>query len=440
MPFQRIDGTAQGSLAAVSPARSRSLRVGIVLAAALLLSLLVAAWNSSSSSASVARSSASSAPIKIGFFSILTGADELYPDAQAGAKAAVRGINARGGINGHKVVLETCDVQSNVDIAEQCARTFVSDHVVASVGNLDNYGPEETPILQAAKIPIVGDESLDSSTQYNSPVEFPYSSGFVGEFAAGSYYGLKVLKPAQKSYAFVGLQIPVVGALEASVESTVKKQGGTWDGFISMPETTTAFAPYVAAVMAKHPQIVYLGMSGAQGAEFALAAEAAGAKFRIFHTAQAYPPATLASLGPKTAFAKSILFDSDVPAASATSEFPALKTFNSDIAAEYKAGDSYAGPKYRSIAQEEVWYSFHAAFAVAANIKGQITAASMLAELRTAKNLNIGLQSPWTPNASGPKGYTRVSNWQEYMLKESGGTFGLASAKSFSVESFVTGQ
>ncbi len=420
------------------PFQSRSLRVTTLLAAALLLSLGVAAWNSSSSRASVAHP-ASAAPIKLGFFSILTGADELYPDAQAGAKAAVRGINARGGIDGHQVVLETCDAQSNVDVAEQCARKFVTDHVVAAVGNLDNYGPEETPILQSAGIPIIGDESLDSSTQYNSPVEFPYSSGFVGEFAAGSYYGLKVLKPALKSYAFVGLQIPVVAALESSVESTVKKQGGTWDGFISMPETTTAFAPYVAAVMAKNPKVVYLGMSGAQGAEFALAAEAAGAKFRIFHTAQAYPPATLASLGPKTAFAKSILFDSDVPAASATSEFPALKTFNSDIALEYKAGDSYAGPKYRSIAQEEVWYSFHAAFVVMQKIKGSITAATTLKELRVAKNLDIGLQSPWTPNAKGPKGYTRVSNWQEYMLKESNGTFALASPKSFSVESFVTG-
>ena len=47
--------------------------------------------------------------------------------------------------------------------------------------------------------------------------------------------------------------------------------------------------------------------------------------------------------------------------------------------------------------------------------------------------------APWTPNASGPTGFGRVNNWNEYMLKLVNGKLALAYPKSFSVESFVTG-
>ena len=109
------------------------------------------------------------------------------------------------------------------------------------------------------------------------------------------------------------------------------------------------------------------------------------------------------------------------------------------MAAEAQSGDKFAGPQYQSVAQEEVWYGFHAAYQVMTLIKGPITAASTLQELLTAKNIQLGLQPPWTPNAPGPKGFGRVNNWNEYMMKLVNGKFALAYPTSFSVESFVTG-
>ncbi len=451
---QRSESTPHATSAfdQATPSRRRR-RLGL-LVLPLLSAVLLAACGSSSSSSSTGSSgggsasgssttaasgasSASGSPVKLGFFVNLTGTDTQYPDGLAGAKAAVKGINSRGGINGHQVQLDYCDVQSSVNVAEECARKFVSDHVAAVVGDNTNYGPQQTAVLQSASIPEIADSSITAASQYASSIEFPINSGFVGTFASGTYYGLKLAN--QNAFGFVGVQLPVVAALESGVQSTVKKQGGEWKGFIAMPASTTSFAPYAAAASSKGADIVYLAMSGQQSAEFALASESAGYTFHAFVTAIAYTPATLATLGPNTTFGKAMLFGGDVPPPSASTQYPVLKTFQSDMAAEAQSGDKYAGPQYQSVAQEEVWYAFHAAYQVMSLIKGPITAASTLQELLTAKNVQLGLQPPWTPNAPGPKGFGRVNNWNEYMMKLVNGKFALAYPTSFSVESFVTG-
>jgi len=452
---QRSESTPYATSAFDQATPSRRRRRFGLLVLPLLSAVLLAACGSSSSSSSTSSSSggsassgssttaasgassASGSPVKLGFFVNLTGTDTQYPDGLAGAQAAVKGINSRGGINGSKVQLDYCDVQSSVNVAEECARKFVSDHVAAVVADNTNYGPQQTAVLQSANIPEIADSSITAASQYASSIEFPINSGFVGTFASGTYYGLKLA--SQNAFGFVGVQLPVVAALESGVQSTVKKQGGEWKGFIAMPASTTSFAPYAAAASSKGADIVYLAMSGQQSAEFALASESAGYKFHAFVTAIAYTPATLATLGPNTAFGKAMLFGGDVPPPSASAQYPVLKTFQSDMAAEAQTGDKYAGPQYQSVAQEEVWYGFHAAYQVMSLIKGPITAASTLQELMTAKNVQLGLQPPWTPNAPGPKGFGRVNNWNEYMMKLVNGKFALAYPTSFSVESFVTG-
>ena len=129
------------------------------------------ASSGSSTTAASGASSASGSPVKLGFFVNLTGTDTQYPDGLAGAKAAVKGINSRGGINGHQVQLDYCDVQSSVNVAEECARKFVSDHVAAVVGDNTNYGPQQTAVLQSASIPEIADSSITAASQYASSIE-----------------------------------------------------------------------------------------------------------------------------------------------------------------------------------------------------------------------------------------------------------------------------
>jgi len=418
----------------------RRYRRGLIVGSACITAALVAAGCGSSGSGAAGSGGAKS-PVKVGFLVNLTGTDIQYPDGLAGAKAAVRGINARGGIDGHPLQLEWCDVQSDVNTAESCARQMVSDGVAAVTGNQDNYGPQQTAIEQASGIPDIANDTMDASSEFTSPIEFPRSSGATGLFAAGVYYGLKVAKPAQKTFAFVGVQIPIVSALAQSTEQSVVKNGGVWKGSVEMPVTTTSFAPYVAAAASKHADITLLAMSGQQIAEFALAAEQAGDDFTTFSTAVAFPTSLLKTLDPTSAFARHMLFSADLPPWTATAQFPLLKQFDSDIQAEAKSGDKYAAPGYYSLAMLNAWYAVHMFAVVADQIHGTVDAKTMLTQLHKVSNLNFGLPPAWSPNVSGPPGFTRVSPsaWDEYMLTLVNGEFALAYPKPFSVEQFVAG-
>lgn len=368
----------------------------------------------------------------------LSGPGSQYPEVLAGAKAAVAGINSRGGIKGHPVELVYCDDQNNVNQGEACAREMVSDGVVAIADNYGNYGAQELPILAAAHIPLFAEEVQSSSLEYNSPEEFDIDPGALGTFASGAVYGKQVA--GYSTYAFDGVAAPIVVAIGQNTEKSVKLVGGKWVGELSIPLTATEFAPYVAAAQATHAQVVFLAMSTANIIEYALAAEQAGLSFHTVAAAVANTESQFQEMGPDTPFGKNMLFASPVPPRTATAEFPVLKLFNSDIAAEYARGDSYASPGEYSISQEQEWYAFYALAKIANMMSGStVTAATITAELNQAKDVNLGLQPPWTsPTISpGPSGYTRVNSFYQYMLKLQNGQLVLASPNPVNVEQYL---
>lgn len=412
----------------------------VLAVAAMATTLLFASVGTASASARAAHAGNKS-PIKIGYPVALTGTDSLYPTALAGERAAVRAIDKSGGIHGHQVVLDSCDVKSNVNEAEFCTRKLINDGVVAFVGTGDNYGPEQEPIEKSAGVADLGNFTATSPVEFNSPIEFPLTAGATGTFAAAPAYGLGVAHPKLKSFDFVGVQIPIVEALAKSTKAGILSHGGTWKGTTFVPESTTTWAPYVAAAAAKHADLTILSMAGPQMAEFALAAEAAGDNFRTFYLAEAVPTSLIKTFGPSTSFGKKLLFASYLPAWTATQQYPLLKKFLADMKAEAAAGTKYAAPSYYSIAMEFSWYAVHAFDVVASKIKGNITAKSMLSELRKVKNLTLGLTPAWSPNVKGPKGFSHVapSDFHEYMLKIVRGNWALAYPKAIPVESYVAG-
>src|SRR3954447_17446235 len=125
-----------------------------------LLSCLVAAGcgsgNGEAAESSAAQTSVSfSGPsVKVGAITSLTG-PIAYPDRVSAAKAAVAGINSRGGLAGHEVELDACDDHGNADGAAACARQMVSDGVIALVGQNSVSDNASTPILEAAGIPQI---------------------------------------------------------------------------------------------------------------------------------------------------------------------------------------------------------------------------------------------------------------------------------------------
>src|SRR4051794_6432618 len=77
---------------------------------------------------------AAAPPIKVGLIAPVGVPSFSDPQMVAAARAAVRGANARGGINGQTVQLIYCNDKNDPNLGTACARKMVSEHVVAMIG------------------------------------------------------------------------------------------------------------------------------------------------------------------------------------------------------------------------------------------------------------------------------------------------------------------
>jgi branched-chain amino acid transport system substrate-binding protein len=96
-----------------------------------------------------------------------------YVGSTAALKAWANGVNAKGGVNGHKIDLIIKDDQGNAATAVTAVKELIQqDHVVALVGE-DSYVDDAWgPIAKAAGVPVIGGGPYDSVMETN-PDFFP---------------------------------------------------------------------------------------------------------------------------------------------------------------------------------------------------------------------------------------------------------------------------
>ena len=156
-----------------------------------------AASSTSSTSAATSASSGSTAtgsPIKLSLI-----ADMDFPPAgvslatarpDQAAQAAIKAVNAAGGVHGHPLVLSVCDSRGNGNTANACARTAVANGTVADVGGF-NFAGTPVEIMNAGKLPMIGRTPGFNPKEYALPTIFPYFG--VGEtgMSAAVYAAVK---------------------------------------------------------------------------------------------------------------------------------------------------------------------------------------------------------------------------------------------------------
>jgi ABC-type branched-subunit amino acid transport system substrate-binding protein len=418
----------------------RHLRLPVACASILLLAAAAGCSSSSSTSQSSGQNSSGSSAnlgtVKVGTIVPLTGAGPQYPEILAGAEAAVKAFNSSGGVDGHQLQLVSCDDQNNLNQGLACAREMVQDHIIALVGNYGNYGPEETPILVAAGIPEIGEATIYSANQYNSPNEFMLDAGTFTQFVPQVVYAMQTLHSTKLSCAAAA--VAIAAAICDTAKSAADVLSAKWTGTTQIPITATDYAPYVAAANSQGAQFVDIADSAEAVIQYASSAEQTGASFRLALSALSNTTSDLQKLNPSTSFGSHILFGSPVPPVSAAAQYPLLNTFKADMAAEASTGNSNASPSSYSIGQEQEWFAFYAFSQVAKLISGKtLTAATLMAELKVAKNVQLGLIPPWTPNATGPKNFSRVSEPIGFVLGISNGQYSLVSPSAVNLEQFL---
>src|SRR5882762_9269466 len=124
-------------------------RIGFVIVAGVLVA---AASGCGGGSSSGTGANSGGATIKLG---VIANSHDLKV-VQAGAEAAIADINATGGVHGHPLELDVCDNQLKASAAAACARRFISESVVATVGDESSYGSDTNSLLANAKIAGIG--------------------------------------------------------------------------------------------------------------------------------------------------------------------------------------------------------------------------------------------------------------------------------------------
>jgi ABC-type branched-subunit amino acid transport system substrate-binding protein len=158
---------------------SRDIAV-LAAASAAVLGLLTACSSSSKTPTTSAKGKTSGAPVKLMWIGALTGPANHAGDVLAGAKAAVKAINASGGVKGRPLSLIACDDAFDANKGAACARQAKTEGVVAIVGEDTSTGDSTMPALDAAGIPSIG-ISASSPSENKSAFAFPLGSGSAGE-------------------------------------------------------------------------------------------------------------------------------------------------------------------------------------------------------------------------------------------------------------------
>lgn len=357
--------------------------------------------------AQAAKHKAPQPPIKIGEIVPINTATGTQVQPYTGVKAAVRGINAAGGVDHRKLQLVFCNEGGDPNAATACANLMVADKVVATVyDSSTTAGLQVSQILKAARIPEIY-PNVEFSGQYSLPNVFPLDGGH--PFAFGGMIQLAHSLYNVKSLDIVRLNVPAVALYSTVIENAAKNVGVKVVNTINIPVSVTDYSSYAQQIAQDKPDAVITVIIESQCTPLIEAiAQAGDTNIRYLSDPATCGAPELAQLGP---LANGMMAVSTLPPIADTA-LPGIRLFLKDMQREANSGDTNAATS--QIGQNTLigWMAVQGFAKAAASVKGSLTSLSLLTYLHKAKNLNVQGLATWSPGAIGPlQGYRSVTNF-----------------------------
>jgi ABC-type branched-subunit amino acid transport system substrate-binding protein len=215
-----------------------------------------------------------------------------FPQNGTGFNAAVKAINASGGINGRKINGVVCDDQVNTTAAATCAHNAVSAGAAAVV----EFSQEiETidPVINAANIPLI--ELPLASSQLSEPNLYEIELGAVGDQAGYAVAQVKYLHSKKNSFAYPDL--PAAGAAVPAWNDTFKAHGWPTGKAIAVPIPVPDPTPYAAAAVSGGTKAVAITLGAGENNKLIIAIRQSGSNVPIIQTADAESADQVKALG-----------------------------------------------------------------------------------------------------------------------------------------------
>lgn len=410
----------------------RKALLAILAVGTLALSACSSSSTSSSSGTSGTSSgSASSTPITLGIIVPIHAVVD-YSEAVSAAKGAVRAINAAGGVNGHKLVLLTCNSALLPTTEQACDRQMIAAHPAAMVGNAlytaEGFGDSA---FRAAGIAQIGNyPSGVSETDPNSYLFF----GGQTYANAGQLYAAP--KWAGNTVGVVRLDFPYTAPYTAFYTKACPTIGCKVVSSTVIPSNSvTDFSTYASQLLAGHPQVIVPDL-GPLIIPLMATLDQLGYTGKII--AQDTNFTTKNFLAQPQKVQDQYIISTPFPPPFAT-QVQGIKMFLSEMAAEKAAGDAGA-PTYTNYSQTatmDAWLAVHT-FAEIASQAHAYDAASFKKAIDAAHDVNTyGLTPPWNPNHVNFPPLPRASNDSWYYYIENNGSPKLLNTSSVAVTPIV---
>ncbi|HXY94980.1 MAG TPA: ABC transporter substrate-binding protein [Acidimicrobiia bacterium] len=292
------------------------------------------------------------------------------PELPNGAKAAVKALDKKDGIDGHPVTLTVCDTKNDPNTATACGQQAVDGKYLAVVGSQTVQAGKYLPVIQAAQIPSVGNNAADAS-DFVSPASFPLSGGLVST-PGGLAEALADAGAKKISVGYIDL--PQGAIIPTLVDMALKRYNLQVQNKVAIPAGAPDLASYVEAATANGTDGIVLAITGQDAINFIqsyIASGKTGVKFALITTDAA---AVLKAIkGQKLDFYGAISYDRR----------------NKQFLADMKAA-GYKNP----VGQEIVSYA--AVMAVANLAKGMtpLDGPTLYAKIPTVTDLDLGSIMP----------------------------------------------
>ncbi|OHV44545.1 ABC transporter substrate-binding protein [Pseudofrankia sp. BMG5.36] len=400
---------------------------GTAVAALLATAVLLTACGGGSSSSSSPTGSAAptakltGAPIKIGQIAPTDNSFYNTPDYVAVARAAVRGVNARGGINGRPLELVYCNDQFDPNKAAACARKLVDEHVVATVKSIvAQGGAQVSDILAKAGIPQVGLGAL-------TPTEYKASNSYLMDGGLNYPYAAAMMGAAQEGRKKVFIATTdnaPAGPFIAAMQQVAAKLSMQVVGTQKLPVTTADYAPFVTAIQRSGADSAVIALTQQGVVQTLQAADQNGVRVSWLLNSGTLRPQDYGQLSGDVT--DTIIHGTSVPPLSAADDNPAVRRMSEDLQAELASGDKDADPKALFGTSLLAWPAVVAVAELLAKAPTK-DAPGLVAQLDAAKDLDLGVLPPWTPTESVSTTYPRISNPFAYLVKVTDGEPVLAS-------------
>ncbi|MCB5178319.1 ABC transporter substrate-binding protein [Streptomyces antimicrobicus] len=162
------------------------------------------------------------------------------------AKAYARWVNSKGGINGHKLRVLTCNERNTPTGAADCARQAVAEKAVAVVGSYSQHGRAFMAPLEAAGIPFIGGYGV-SAEEFQSTLSFPVNGGQPALLAGAGHQLARTCEQVAlvRPDTLVGDSMPVL--LNAGLRATRQMQAAD----IRAAEDAGDYGPQAREAMAE---------------------------------------------------------------------------------------------------------------------------------------------------------------------------------------------